>query len=100
MAIERIVIKVAVACYGGAGPLLIPVKVECTDEDVQDGSHYVAAEASAKQQRGNVGLRGFRGLIERWDEPLVAFDEKDHTGKVICGCISEETWAECPTVTV
>lgn len=86
MAKELITIRVAVACYGGAGPLLVPVKVECQDADVQDGSHYVAAEANVKTRK--------------FGAPMVAFDEKDHTGKVICGCISDETWAECPTVTV
>lgn len=80
------ILKVAVACYGGAGPLLIPVKVECTDPEYHDGDHYAAAEASAKQQR--------------FGAPMVAFDEKDHAGAVICGTISEEAWAECPTVTV
>lgn len=71
------ILRCIVACQGGEGPDLFFVKVECTQEEYDCGDHYDKAIEAAKEQN--------------YDEPMVAFDEKDHAGKAMLGLFEWDT---------
>ena len=68
-----------VACYNAGGePDLFFVKVECTEEQYENGEHYGAAERAA------------------WDEgyesdQMVSFDQNDSAGRAMQGLFAWES---------
>lgn len=64
-------------------PDLFFCKVECSQKDYQEGNHYDAAKRLASD--------------EDWEQPFVAFDEKDAGGKAM---LDKFTWESASIVTV
>lgn len=57
------IVRMVVAAHGFDGPDLYFCKVECSQEQYDDGEHYDIAKSAAKENG--------------YDEPMVAFDEND-----------------------
>ena len=77
------ILRCVVAAINAAGePDLFFVKVECTDEQYNDGEHYVAAKRAAEDD-------GY--------EPVLAYDEDDPAGSAM---MSLFVWKSASTVEV
>lgn len=71
------ILRCIVACQGGEGPDLYFVKVDCSQEQYDNGEHYDRAIEAAKEAD--------------YDEQMVAFDEKDQAGDAMLHLFEWET---------